>query len=228
MLPELIARAEADDNVRVILLRGAGDKAFCAGADISQFQERRSGPDAVADYERAVSAALEAVAAASKPTVAAIRGICFGGGMALALCCDLRLAAADARFRIPAARLGLGYDFANIARLVHRVGPGTAADFLFTARTVEAVEALALGVVQRVYAADRFAQEAAACVAAIAGNAPLTLTAAKRALRELERPDHERDRTAVDRLVAACFASADYAEGQAAFREKREPRFRGE
>jgi enoyl-CoA hydratase/carnithine racemase len=228
MLPDLVARAEADRDVRVVLVGGAGDKAFCAGADISQFGERRTDADAVAAYERAVSAALEALAGSSKPTVAAIRGICFGGGMALALCCDLRLAAMDVRFRIPAARLGLGYDFANVARLVHRLGPGAAAEMLFTAKIIDAAEGQRLGIAQRVYPVASFAADVAAYAATIAANAPLTLLAAKRALREIEQPEASRDRAAVGRLVAACFASADYAEGQAAFRDKREPRFTGE
>ncbi len=228
MVPDLVARAEANRDVRVLMVGGAGTKAFCAGADISQFGEQRSGGEAAAAYEQAIARAMEALATAGKPTVAAIRGICFGGGLALALCCDLRLAAADARFRIPAARLGLGYDYTNVARLVHRLGRDNAAEILFTARVFDAAEARDRGIVQQVLAAETFEVEVASAVAGIAANAPMTLAAVKRALVELEKPPGDRDVAAIERLVAACFASRDYAEGQAAFRDKREPRFTGE
>ena len=222
------AQAAADRNVRVLTLTGAGDKAFCAGADISQFGEKRSDPQAVAAYDRAVAEANSALANLPKPSVALIRGICFGGGMGLAMACDIRLAAEDSRYRIPAARLGLGYSFANIGSLVTKLGPGVVADILFSARILSSADAHGLGVVQAVYGSDIFSARAEEYVRMIAGNAPLTLAAVKRALIEMARPEAARDAAAADALVAACFASADYREGQAAFREKREPRFRGE
>jgi enoyl-CoA hydratase/carnithine racemase len=226
-LPSLIAEAEADPAVRVIAVRGAGDRAFCAGADISQFGDKRSNADTVAAYDKAVAAGNTALSRATKPTVAAISGICFGGGFALGICCDLRIASSDSRFRIPAARLGLGYGFRSVDLLARKLGIGTAADLLLTARIIDAEEASRLQIVNSVFERSNFPKEAIDYLAQIAGNAPLTLRAVKRALAELSRPESERDAVAVDALVAACFGSADYREGQAAFREKRNPVFSG-
>ena len=226
-LPELVRRAEADPAVRVLLLRGAGDAAFCAGADISQFSDNRSGEAEGEAYDAAVRDAQAALFAAEKPTVAYIRGVCFGGGVGIALSCDLRVAAAAARFRIPAARLGLGYAFSNVELVAGRIGASATADLLFTARTVDAADALRLGIVGRLLATERAEEAVEELVAAIGGNAPLTLRAVKRALIELARPAAERDLAAVDALVRACAGSDDYREGQAAFKEKREPGFHG-
>jgi len=226
-LPDAVARAINDLDVRVLVLTGAGDRAFCAGADISQFGTARTGEDAVAAYDAAVAAGTTAILQAEKPTVAAIRGICFGGGLALAMACDLRFAAAGSRFRLPAARLGLGYGFDALRLLVQRLGPSVAADVVLSARIIPSDEASGMGLVNQVWPADAFDSRLAAYLAAIAANAPLTLRAMKRGLRELARPDSEQDGAAVDALVAACFASEDYREGQAAFREKRDPVFRG-
>lgn len=226
-LPGLFAQAVADPAVRAIVLEGAGEKAFCAGADISQFGEKRTDPAAVAAYDTAVSEGMAAIAMAAKPTIAVIRGICFGGGFGLALACDIRLARADSRFRVPAARLGLGYGLEGVTLISRKLGPDAAADILFSARILDAGEAERLGVVAQAWAAESFEAECAAYLAMIAGNAPLTLMAAKRALLELARPEGERDTQAVADLVARCFASADYREGQAAFREKRPPVFTG-
>jgi enoyl-CoA hydratase/carnithine racemase len=227
-LPDLAARADADPAIRAIVLTGAGDLAFCAGADISQFGEARGSEAAVAEYDRAVAAGDRALARAAKPTIAVIRGLCFGGGLGLAMACDLRLARAGARFRFPAARLGLGYGYDGVRTLVRQLGHAVAADLLFSARIVEDAEAERLGLVNRLWPATCFEAEAAGYLAGVAANAPLTLMTAKRALAELARDAAERDREAVAALVAACFRSADYREGQAAFREKREPVFRGE
>lgn len=227
-VPGHIAAAEADHTVRCIVVTGAGDKAFCAGADISQFGEKRTGEEAVKAYEVAVTSGMKAISDASKPTIARIRGYAFGGGMALAMCTDLRIAASNAKFRIPAARLGLGYAFSNIESLVHRIGLGPASDLLLTARIVEGVEAERLGVVNKMWSVEEFDSAAAAYIAAIAANAPLTLGAIKKALVETAKPYDSRDRATVDALVAACFTSADYKEGQAAFKEKRTPNFSGE
>jgi enoyl-CoA hydratase/carnithine racemase len=227
-LPDLVARAGDDPEVRAIVLTGAGDRAFCAGADISQFGEARGSEAAVGAYDRAVAEGDAALARAAKPTIAVIRGACFGGGLGLAMACDLRLARAGARFRFPAARLGLGYGYEGVRTLVRQLGHAVAADLLFSARIVEDAEAERIGLVNRLWPAACFEGEAAGYLAGVAANAPLTLMTAKRALAELTREEAERDRQAVAALVAACFRSADYREGQAAFREKREPVFRGE
>ncbi|MGY0777540.1 enoyl-CoA hydratase [Azospirillum argentinense] len=226
-LPERIGRAVADPAVRVLLVRGAGERAFSAGADISEFGTVRADAAQAAAYEEAVSAATEALLNAPVPTVAAIRGICFGGGLELALCCDLRLSDDGARFRMPGARLGLGYGFPLVRLVVQRMG-AAAADLLFSARIVTADEAASLGIVQRVAAAAAFDGAVEDYIGLIAGNAPLTLRAAKRAMLEALRTDGPADTEAVDALVARCFASADYAEGRAAFAQKREPGFKGE
>lgn len=226
-LPGRVREAEADPAVRAIVLEGQGPRAFCAGADISQFNDKRSDEAAVAAYETAVSAGLAALSSGTKPTVALIRGICFGGGLALALSCDLRLASGDARFRVPAARLGLGYAYANVEMMVSRLGPGATADILLTARILDAAEGLRLGVATRVWPVEAFEAGSSAALAEIAANAPLTLMAVKAALREMARPIGSRDVERVDRAVADCFASADYAEGRRAFAEKRAPVFRG-
>jgi len=226
-LPALIARAESDADVRVIVLTGAGDRAFCAGADISQFGEKRTGEDAVKAYELAVSGGMDAVADAKKPVVARIRGVAFGGGLALALCCDLRISSVDSRFRIPAARLGLGYAFANVEALVHRIGLGPTSDLLLSARIVDGAEAERLGLVNKTWSNDTFEAQAQSYIDAIASNAPLTLAALKKSLVETAKPHDQRDRKGADALVAECFRSEDYKEGQAAFKEKRVPDFKG-
>ena len=226
-LPDLLARAEQDPKIVCISLEGEGERAFCAGADISQFGNNRSGADAVAHYDKAVEAGNRALAEVSKPTIAVIRGICFGGGFGLAMCCDLRIARDDARFRIPAARLGLGYGFKGTELLVRKLGMGPVADLLLSARIIAADEAKSMGLVNAVFAHDTFGQEASAYLARIAANAPITLKATKRALIELTRDEAARDISAVDALVSQAFASADYLEGQAAFRDKRDPVFKG-
>lgn len=226
-LPGLIASAQDDGQTRLIVVEGAGSKAFSAGADISQFGHQRSAGDAARAYEQAVGAALEALAGARKPTIALVRGLAFGGGLALAMCCDLRLGATDARFRIPAARLGIGYAFASVEALVARLGLDAAADLLLTARTIDGAEGERLGVLTKAWPGATFEDAARDYIGAIAANAPLTLQALKRALIECRKAPDARDRAAAAALVDACMASADYMEGQAAFREKRDPRFRG-
>lgn len=227
-VPELMARAEADPAVRAIVLTGEGERAFCAGADISQFGENRTGDEAVAAYDTAVAAGNRAIATAQKPTVAVIRGICFGGGLGLAMACDLRFCNAGSRFRLPAARLGLGYGLGGIRLLVQKLGFPAAADVVLSARIVDATEAQRIGIVNRMWAAPEFEAEMAGYLRQLSVNAPLTLKAMKRALTELARAEQEQDQAAVEALVQACFRSSDYREGQQAFKEKRDPVFRGE
>ncbi len=216
-----------DASVRVVVLRGDGERAFASGADISEFATHRKDARSAAAYEETTARAFAALAEMEKPLVAMIHGVCIGGGLALAACADVRLAADDARFALPAARLGLGYHYSGVERLVHLVGPSVAAEIFFTARQYAADEALAIGLVNRVLPKAALEAETARTAGAIAANAPLTLRAAKRAILESLRDPAGRDLAAVRRLIAGCFESADYAEGVRAFLEKRPPRFRG-
>ncbi|MCZ8259551.1 MAG: enoyl-CoA hydratase [Beijerinckiaceae bacterium] len=226
-LPEAIARAEEDPDIRVIALTGEGDKAFCAGADISEFGEQRSSAEHIERYNAAVATANAALAAATKPTIALIRGICFGGGFGLAMACDLRLARADARFRIPAARVGLGYGHAGVETMVRRIGMPAVAELLLSARILNADEAYHYQIIHRLWPVEDFPALSEAYLTDMAGNAPLSMQAAKRSLIELTKHEAERSPEAVDALVAACFASEDYREGQQALLEKSRPVFRG-
>jgi enoyl-CoA hydratase len=226
-LPGAVAALAADPAVRVLVLRGHGEEAFASGADISEFRSHRQDAASAASYEDTTAQAFAALLAFERPVVAMIHGVCIGGGLALAACADLRLAADDAVFAVPAARLGLGYHYAGVERLVQLVGPSAAAEMFFSARRYSAEESLRLGLVNRVVTKTDLDGFTARYVAEIAANAPLTLRAAKRAIAETQRDASSRDLTAVTRLIADCFASADYAEGVRAFLDKRPPQFRG-
>lgn len=217
----------ADDSVRVIVLAGAGDKAFSAGADISQFAEKRATRDGIEEYERAAVEAHEKLTDIDKPTIAMIQGYCIGGGAGVALCCDLRLASADARFAIPAAKLGLAYRWDDVYPLVQLVGASFAREILFTARQFSADEALTMGFVNRVVPRAELETYVNDYAERIASNAPLTVRAAKRTIGEALKDPGDRDLDTVTDLVDACFASDDYAEGRQAFVEKRKPVFKG-
>lgn len=226
-LPLVLEAFSSDADVRVIVFRGAGEKAFSAGADISQFKEKRSGPEAVQAYNDAADAAGRALRECSKPTVAMIRGYCIGGGTAIAVGCDLRIAGDSARFGVPAAKLGLGYRFDGIKRLAAIVGPAFTAEIFFTARQFTAQEALQMGLVNRVTPDAELERYTLDMVSAMAANAPLTIAAVKVALIELGKDPVNRDLARCQRMVEACFASEDYKEGQAAFMAKRKPQFKG-
>jgi enoyl-CoA hydratase/carnithine racemase len=226
-LPIVLEAYCNDPEVRVIILRGEGDKAFSAGADISQFKEKRTGPEAVKEYNSASDKAGMALRECTKPLIAMIRGYCIGGGAGVAVSCDLRIAADDARFAVPAAKLGLGYRFDGIRRLADIVGPSFAAEIFYTARQFSAHEALQMGLVNRVVPAAELASYTLDYAARIAENAPLTLAAVKRSLIEYVKDSGRRDVDRCNRMVDACFESEDYREGQAAFMEKRKPKFRG-
>ncbi len=217
-----------DDRLRVVTLEGAGDKAFVVGADISEFGETRGNAKTAAAYGAAVERAERTVEDMPVPTLALVRGYCIGGGLGIAMRCDLRLARDDARFAITPARLGLGYGYDGVASLYQRLGHATAADLLFSGRKIGATEAKAKGVCDIVYPQASFDEDAAMYVDQLAQNAPLTIRAAKAALRNLALSDADQDRSVVDRMVKACFDSADYQEGQRAFAEKRPPQFKGQ
>lgn len=226
-IPDIAATLDADAGVRVVVLRGAGDRAFVSGADISQFESARTGAAAAQAYEDKGIRAFSALANVSKPVIAAIHGFCIGGGMAIALTADLRIAADDAELAIPAARLGLGYHAPGIEALVRLVGPSTAMEIFFTARRFAAHEALARGVVNEVVPKASLDARVRELAGAIAENAPLTLRSMKLVARELGRPEGARDDAAIRASIHACFDSEDYREGVRAFLEKRKPQFSG-
>jgi enoyl-CoA hydratase/carnithine racemase len=226
-LPEALADFDADPDLRSICLTGDGEKAFVSGADISEFEAKRGSADAAAEYNRASQAAGAALVAARLPTIARIRGICFGGGLGLALSCDMRVAADDARFCVPAARLGLGYPYAGLKRLVDLVGPAYAAEIFATARRYSAAEAAHMHLVNRAVPVAELDAACAELLNAIGDNAPLTVEAALAAIDMACMPESERDLDAYQKMFDRCFNSEDYKEGRKAFMEKRKPVFRG-
>ncbi len=226
-IPLILDRFEQDEAVRVIVLRGAGDRAFVAGADISEFEHARASDSEVSEYERIMDQAGERIAACAKPTLAMIHGFCIGGGVALAVDCDLRLAAEGATFAVPAARLGLGYGIDGVKRLMDLVGPANTKEIFLTARRFSAVEAHAMGLVNRVLPQAELESYVRSYCDMIAANAPLTIRAVKLTVAELARSSPEADTETVEQLVQACFRSQDYVEGRRAFMEKRKPVFRG-
>jgi enoyl-CoA hydratase/carnithine racemase len=226
-LYEAVSAFAQDAAVRVIVLRGAGEKAFVSGADISEFEERRSTTRTIADYNAIADRARLALTEVDKPTIAMIRGYCVGAGVALALNCDLRLAAEDARFAVPAAKLGLGYALEGVRRLVQVVGPAFAQEIFFTARQFSAQEALAMGLVNRVVPVDGLEAYVRDYAATIAANAPLTVASIKTLVAQALKDESERDMALCRDVVKRCFDSADYVEGRQAFMEKRKPKFQG-
>jgi len=217
-------RVDTDEAIRVFVLRGAGDHAFVAGTDISQFQAFATADDAL-NYERNVNRYVGRLEAVQKPTIAMIRGYCVGGGAAMAAACDLRLAGHDARFGVPIARtLGNTLSAQNMARLLALIGPARLKEILFTARFIDADEGKAIGLFNDVVEADRLESRTRELATLIAGHAPLTIRSAKEAVRRLlecGRIDESSD------LYLMCYLSEDFKEGVAAFLEKRAPQWKG-
>ena len=217
----------SSDDVRVVVMLGAGDKAFVSGADISEFDEKRSTPEQVKVYEANSADAHQAITTLEKPLIAMIRGFCIGGGLAIALSADLRIAADDGQFGVPAAKLGLGYGYSGIKVLMDLVGPSLAKEIFFTGRRFNAGEAYDMGLINRVVPVDELESSVSELAQLISANAPLTVKAAKAAINEGVKNPDDRDLDTVDAMVKACFDSEDYKEGRAAFMEKRKPQFQG-
>ena len=216
-----------DPAVRVVIVTGAGGKAFISGADISRFEKERSSEAGFKRYGAVTNEAFAAMARLPKPTIAMIRGYCIGGGLAFAICCDLRICTEGSKFGIPAAKLGLGYGYSGVKRLVDLVGPAFAQEIFFTARQFDAREASAMGLVNRVVADGELEAFVGNYAATIAANAPLTVGSIKRIVAEALNDPGVRDLALCERLVKACYASQDYIEGRRAFMEKRKPVFKG-
>ena len=218
---------EQDGAIRVIVVKGAGEKAFVSGADISEFKEKRSSPETVATYDAAAGSASDKLHQVGKPTIAMIRGYCIGGGVGLAVSCDLRIAVEDSTFAVPAAKLGLGYEFSGVKKLVDVVGPSFARKIFYSGRQFTAAEAVTMGLVNRVLPAAELESYVRELARGIASNAPLTVMSIKTIVGEILKDEGERDMPLCRKVVERCFASADYIEGRTAFMEKRKPIFKG-
>lgn len=226
-VPELIAAFTADEEIRSIVLRGAGEAAFVAGADISQFEDARSGEQGSQSYEMKTAAAFSAISNAPKPVIAMIQGYCIGGGLGIAAACDIRIAAEGSTFGIPAAKLGLAYGLEGTRRIVELVGPAYAKEIFFTAQRFKAEEALRMGLINRLVPQTDLAPAIEEICTRIAANAPLTVQTAKKVVDSLTLSPGDVARAEAEAAIARCFASEDYAEGRRAFMEKRPPVFKG-
>jgi enoyl-CoA hydratase len=223
----ILAGFEADPQIRVVVLSGAGGKSFVSGADISEFEKERGTAEAQAHYNSRTRAVYRRIENFPKPTIAMIHGYCIGGGLNLACACDLRVCSDKASFGMPAAKLALGYPFEAINRLANAVGIGNARFLMFTARRVDAEHAARMGLVQEAVPYDRLEASVEEIAKEIAGNAPLTVGAMKFISTQVLADPADRDLAKCDAMVAACFASEDYKEGRRAFMEKRTPEFKG-
>lgn len=223
-LPDLVREVEADKAVKVLVLRGATPRAFSAGADIAEFREVHATPESARAYHGEIAEAFDAVAGLSKPTIALIQGICFGGGCALTLCCDFRYADETTRFCIPPAKLGLAYSLLETKKLTDLVGPSVAKEMLFAARVLDSDDAFRTGLVTRLFPADKVREETFAFAEELCALSQYTIRATKHMISEIVKGvSEETERTR--RLAADSFEGPDYREGRDAFLEKRPPKF---
>jgi len=218
---------QEDDQIRTVVLRGAGGKSFVSGADISEFDKKRNSAAASAEYSKKAAESQGMLYKLDKPLIAMIQGYCIGGGLAVALNADIRFATEESVFGIPAAKLGLGYGYGGVKTLMDLVGPSNTKDILFSARFLTAEEALRIGLINRIVPQNELETAVREYAGIIADNAPLTIQAAKASAREVLKNPEKRDLEKITRLVNACFDSEDYAEGRKAFMEKRKPVFKG-
>jgi enoyl-CoA hydratase len=226
-LGEILDEFAEDSSVKVVILTGAGNKAFVSGADISQFEKNRNSADAQAEYERATGVGRNKFHAFKKPTICRIRGFCMGGGLAIAMAGDLRIASADSQFGIPAARLSIAYAPHSVKQLIDLVGPAHARMILYTAKRIDASEAERIGLINRMVSEEALNDVVLDIARTIADNAPLSVAASKLTINEMVKDESQRDMEAIKRMGEICFNSADYKEGRTAFMEKRPPRFIG-
>ncbi len=226
-LGTILESFQDDNQVRVVVMKGAGDKAFVSGADISEFDSKRGNAEQKKQYGAVSANANHWLWKLDKPLIAMIQGFCIGGGLATALSADVRFATVDSTFGIPAAKLGLGYDYSGLKILSNLVGPSWAKDIMFSARFLDADEALRIGLINFLVSRQELERQVRDYAALIADNAPLTVKAAKAAVNEAMKDSAKRDLGAVNRMVNACFDSEDYKEGRSAFMEKRKPDFKG-
>jgi enoyl-CoA hydratase/carnithine racemase len=226
-MPAIIDHFERDPAVRVVVLKGAGEKAFISGADINRFDERRASAETDARDSENFRTALARLEHCAKPTIAMIRGYCLGGGLLVAMHCDMRLAADSARLGIPAAKLGIAYTFAGVQKVLDLVGPANAKEMLFTARQFNGGEAQAMGLVNRALLEAELETFTRSYCATMAENAPLSIAASKAVIAELTKLRGDIDRAKCEALAKHCAESADFAEGRRAFAEKRKPVFQG-
>lgn len=224
---ELLTEYATDPSLRVLVVSGAGGKAFVSGADISKFESERSTKEGVERYNKISTAAYAALFNFPKPTIAKINGYCIGGGMNVAACCDLRYCEEGARFAIPAGKLGLGYGYIGVNRLSRLIGISRAMEMFYTARQFSAEEAYQIGLVNAVQPADALDKFVADTAERISGNAPLTIATIKAVAIEMGKAPDQPDHAKLDRMVLDCFESEDYIEGRRAFMEKRKPQFKG-
>ena len=226
-IPHIAQRFSDDDDIRVVVVKGEGDQAFSSGADISQFENKRSSKSTTDEYNLTVKAAVAALDQLAKPLIAMIQGYCIGGGTSVAVHCDIRIAADNAVFAIPAAKLGLAYRWEDIYPLVQLIGPSFTRELLYTGNRFNATQAMQMGLINRVVPTAELESYVAEYTAGISANAPLTIHCANRTVAEALKDPEQRDLAEVEVLAARCFDSKDYQEGRQAFSEKRKPRFKG-